>query len=120
MSWTSTLNAARPWSATCWSCSAANAARSPSSTPARSTADVAPTPALAAMREALRLAGILGIACARATALLFPYIMLVVPQALAKVPVPIPLLVLLQALQALLLLGLFAFCGLRMGHRVGL
>lgn len=80
----------------------------------------APSVALPSMREDLRLAAVFGIACALATALLFPYLMLVMPQALAKVPVPIPLLVLVQALQALLLLGLFAFCGLRMGHRVGL
>src|SRR3982751_1954277 len=55
------------------------------------------------MREDLRLAGIFGVACALATALLFPYLMLVMPQALAKVPLPIPLLGLVPALPGLLL-----------------
>jgi hypothetical protein len=72
------------------------------------------------MREDLRLAGVLGLACGLATAALIPYLQLVMPAALAKVTVPLPLLVLLQSVQSALLLGLLAFCGLRMGHRVGL
>jgi membrane protease YdiL (CAAX protease family) len=72
------------------------------------------------MREDLRLAALLGLAGAIATALLFPYLQLLMPEALAKVPLPLPLIVLLQSGQALLLLALLAFCGLRMGHATGL
>ena len=73
-----------------------------------------------AMREDLRLAAVLGAACALATLALFPYLQLVMPEALAKLPIPLPAVIALQCGQALLLLGLLAFCGLRMGHRVGL
>jgi len=72
------------------------------------------------MREDLRLAGLLGLASALATAALFPYLQLLMPEALAKVPVSLPLLILLQCGQAAVLLGLLAFCGLRMGHALGL
>jgi membrane protease YdiL (CAAX protease family) len=77
-------------------------------------------PSAPSLRSDLRLAALLGVAAALATAALFPYLQLLMPEALAKVPVPLPLLVLLQSAQALLLLGLLAFCGLRMGHAVGL
>jgi hypothetical protein len=72
------------------------------------------------MREDLRLAGLLGLASALATAALFPYLQLLMPEALAKVPLPVPLLILVQCGQAAVLLGLLAFCGLRMGHALGL
>ena len=72
------------------------------------------------MREDLRLAGLLGLASALATAALFPYLQLLMPEALAKVPLPLPLLILVQCGQAALLLGLLAFCGLRMGHALGI
>src|SRR4249919_3346065 len=72
------------------------------------------------MREDLRLAGLLGVASALATAALFPYLQLLMPEALAKVPLPLPLLILVQCGQAAVLLGLLAFCGLRMGHGLGL
>ena len=81
--------------------------------------DLPPAPA-PSMREDLRLAGVLGVACALATVALFPYLQLVMPEALAKLPVSLPVVVAAQSAQALLLLGLLAFCGLRMGHRVGL
>ncbi|MEO8160692.1 MAG: CPBP family glutamic-type intramembrane protease [Arenimonas sp.] len=79
------------------------------------------TPATAPpMREDLRLAGVLALAAALATALLFPYLQLVMPEALAKVPLPLPVVILLQSGQAAVLLGLLSFCGLRMGHAIGL
>jgi membrane protease YdiL (CAAX protease family) len=77
-------------------------------------------PATPSIRSDLRLAAVFGVAAALATAALFPYLQLLMPEALAKVPVPLTLLVLLQSTQAMLLLGLLAFCGLRMGHAVGL
>ena len=72
------------------------------------------------LRSDLKLAGWFGLAAALATAALFPYLQLLMPEQLAKIPVPLPLLVLLQSAQAAILLGLLAFCGLRMGHSVGL
>ena len=80
----------------------------------------ASAPPAPSMREDLQLSGLLGLGCALATLALFPYLLQVMPQVLAKVPVPLPALVALQSAQALVLLGLLAFCGLRMGHRVGL
>ncbi len=74
------------------------------------------------LREDLRIAGILAIAAALATAALFPYLLVVMPQMLAKIPsyLPLPALVIIQMVQAGVLLGLLAFAGLRMGYRVGL
>lgn len=81
----------------------------------------APSPSPApSMREDLRLAGVLGVACGLATAALFPYLQILMPAALAKLPMPLPVVVLLQSLQAVLLLGLLAFAGLRMSHALGL
>jgi hypothetical protein len=71
-------------------------------------------------REDLKLALLLGALSALATALLFPYLMLATPDALAKARLPLSALVTLQAAQAGVLLGILAFCGLRMGHAVGL
>jgi len=73
-----------------------------------------------ALRLDLRLAGMIGLACALAVAALFPYLMLVMPQAFEKVKLPLYLVVPLQSAQGALLLGLLAFCGLRMGRSVGL
>jgi membrane protease YdiL (CAAX protease family) len=75
---------------------------------------------LPSMREDLRLAALLGLASAIATAALFPYLQLLMPEALAKIPMPLPLVIVLQSGQAAVLLGLLAFCGLRMGHALGL
>jgi hypothetical protein len=72
------------------------------------------------MREDLSMSLFLGLACGLATAALFPYLMILMPQALAKLPMPLPLVALLQSLQAFVLLTLLSFCGLRMGHRLGL
>lgn len=72
------------------------------------------------MREDLRLAGALGVACGLATAALFPYLQILMPEQLAKLPISLPLVVLLQSLQSVLLFGLLAFVGLRLGHALGL
>ena len=79
-----------------------------------------PAPAAPSLREDLRIALVLGVAGALATAALFPYLMLVMPEALAKVPMPLPVVIAAQSAQALVLLGLLAFVGLRVGHRTGL
>jgi len=43
------------------------------------------------LRDDARLAGWLGVAAALATAALFPYLLVVMPQVLAKLPAAIPL-----------------------------
>jgi membrane protease YdiL (CAAX protease family) len=80
------------------------------------------TPVVVPMKTDLRLAGVFALAGALAVAAIFPYLMVVMPELMAKVPasIPLPLLIAAQMLQAGLLLGLLAFAGLRMGHHVGL
>lgn len=72
------------------------------------------------LREDLRLAAWLALACALAVAALFPYLLDLMPQLRAKLAVPIAVLVPLQALQGGLFMGALAFLGLRMGPRAGL
>jgi hypothetical protein len=77
-------------------------------------------PAPSSLRVDLRLAALLGLACALAVAALFPYLLQLMPHALDKVKLPLAVVVPLQSAQAALLLGLLAFCGLRMGRSIGL
>jgi hypothetical protein len=72
------------------------------------------------LREDLRLAALLAVACALATAALFPYLLDLMPELRAKLTLPLALVVPLQALQGGLFLGVLALLGLRMGHRAGL
>lgn len=72
------------------------------------------------MREDLRLASLLGLAGAIATALLFPYLLAIMPDAFARLPFPLPAVIALQALQAFLLLTLLSFVGLRLAPGTGL
>lgn len=53
-------------------------------------------------------------------AMVVPYLMQLMPQSFENLRIPLPAFVALQGLQALVLLGLLSFLGLRMGHRVGL
>lgn len=71
-------------------------------------------------RPDLRVALTLGAASAVAVAALFPYLMQIMPERFAALPVPLPLLVVAQVAQTFVLLGLLSLLGLRMGHRVGL
>ena len=73
-----------------------------------------------AWKDDLKVAALLGAASAAATAALFPYLLQTMPERFAALPVPLPLLVVAQAAQAFVLLGLLSLLGLRMGHRVGL
>ncbi len=73
-----------------------------------------------AFREDLKLAGLLGLLGALATVALFPYLLLIMPEAFARLSIPLSIVIPIQAAQAGLLLTLLSFCGLRMGHRVGL
>jgi membrane protease YdiL (CAAX protease family) len=72
------------------------------------------------LREDLRVAAVLAVACAFATAALFPYVLELMPELRSKITVPLAVLVPLQALQGGVFLGLFALVGLRMGQRAGL
>lgn len=72
------------------------------------------------LKEDFKLAGLLGVLATLATAALFPYLLLMMPQALAKLPGPLWVVIIAQCLQAGLLLTLLSFFGLRLGHRVGL
>lgn len=74
----------------------------------------------ASVRDDLKLAAVFGAAAAIATALLFPYLLQLMPQAFEKLPLPLAVVVPLQALQAGLLFSLMAFVGLRMAPRAGL
>lgn len=49
-----------------------------------------------------------------------PYLLQLTPGLAEKITVPMPVFVAIQGVQALVLMGLLAFLGLRMGHRVGL
>jgi membrane protease YdiL (CAAX protease family) len=72
------------------------------------------------LREDLRIAAVLAVACAFATAALFPYLLDLMPELLAKLTVPLAVVVPLQALQGGIFLGILAFIGLRLGPRAGL
>lgn len=75
----------------------------------------APVPTL---REDLKVAAVIGIAAAIATAAVFPYLLQVMPELRSKIHLALPLVVALQTVQAAVLLGLLALIGLRLGHRV--
>ncbi|MFT4256582.1 MAG: CPBP family intramembrane metalloprotease [Pseudoxanthomonas sp.] len=68
----------------------------------------------------LKIAALLGAVSALAVAALVPYLMQLMPEKFAGLPVPLPVLVAAQSLQALVLIGLMSLAGLRMGHHVGL
>jgi len=72
------------------------------------------------LREDCKLALVLGLLSALATAALFPYLLETMPAAFAKIPVSLPVLVVAQSAQAGILLTLLSLLGLRMGHRVHL
>lgn len=67
----------------------------------------------------LKLAAVLGVAAAIATLALFPYLIVLMPR-LTRLPIPVPLLAILQSLQAGLLNGVLAWLGLWLGERYGL
>ena len=83
-------------------------------------ADVPAAPAKAPLREDLRIAAWLALACALATAALFPYLLDLMPELRTKITVPLAVVVPAQALQGGVFLGALALLGLRMGHRAGL
>jgi membrane protease YdiL (CAAX protease family) len=72
------------------------------------------------LKEDLKIATVLGVLGGLATAALFPYLLLVLPEQFVHLPVALWIVVAAQSLQSGLLLCLLAFFGLRLGHRVGL
>jgi len=72
------------------------------------------------LREDLRIAAVLAVACALATAALFPYLLNLMPEVRAKLTLPLAVVVPVQALEGGVLLGVLAFVGLRLGPRAGL
>ena len=68
----------------------------------------------------LKIVAVFAVAAGLATAALIPYLMQLMPDKFARIPVPLWVLVVAQSLQACVLIGLMALAGLRMGHRVGL
>ena len=68
----------------------------------------------------LKTALVWGLLAGLSAIAVMPYLMQLTPQAFANIRIPLPALIALQGIQALVLLGLLSLLGLRMGHRVGL
>lgn len=68
----------------------------------------------------LRTAAVWGLLAGLSALAIMPYVMQLMPELFEKLQIPLPVFVLVQVVQAMLLLGLLSLLGLRMGHRVGL
>ena len=77
---------------------------------------IAPATAL----DDLKLAAAWGLLAGLAAAALIPYAAQLMPEVFARVPLPLWLVAAAQGAQAMVIVGLLAWLGLRMGHRVGL
>lgn len=78
-------------------------------------------PAAGASRKAdLKIAAVLGAASALATIALFPYLLEMMPERFVRVRIPLYWLLAAQSAQVLVVMGLLAWLGLRMGRQVGL
>lgn len=73
-----------------------------------------------AWRDDLKIAVVWGMLAGLAAAAVIPYMMQLMPEKFAALPMSLPTVIVLQAVQACLLIGLMSYLGLRMGHRVGL
>lgn len=67
-----------------------------------------------------KIALVWGALAAVSVVAVLPYLLQTIPGAAERITLPLPVLALLQATQAFVLLGLLSFAGLRMGHRAGL
>lgn len=72
------------------------------------------------MIRSLKPALLLGAACTLATLAVLPYLMVLQAESFAQIPVSLPVLVLAQSVQSMLLFSLMAFAGLRAAAAVGL
>ena len=77
---------------------------------------IAPASAL----EDLKIAAVWGVLAGLSAMALIPYVAQLMPEVFAKIPVPLWVLALAQGAQAMVIFGVLAWLGLRMGHRVGL
>lgn len=68
----------------------------------------------------LKVAAAWALLAGLAAAAVIPYMAQVLPEAFARIKLPLPLVAAAQGMQSLVVVGLFAWLGLRMGHRVGL
>ncbi|HSM11419.1 MAG TPA: CPBP family intramembrane glutamic endopeptidase [Lysobacter sp.] len=68
----------------------------------------------------LRTAAVWGVLAGLSAVAVMPYVLQLMPETFEKLQVPLPVFVLAQGVQAMVLLGLLSLLGLRMGHRVGL
>lgn len=68
----------------------------------------------------LRTAAVWGLLAGLSALAIMPYVLRLMPEVFEKLQMPLPVFVLIQGVQAMVLLGLLSLLGLRMGHRVGL
>lgn len=74
----------------------------------------------AAWKPDIKAAAAWGLLAGLSAVAVLPYLRRLTPEAFANVPLSFPMLALVQGAQALVLLGLLALFGMRMGHGVGL
>lgn len=77
-------------------------------------------PASPSWRPDLEVAGTWALLAGLSAAAVLPYMAQMMPERFARIPVSLLVLAAAQGLQALVVIGLMALLGLRMGHRVGL
>jgi len=82
-------------------------------------AAVAPTTPVRWTRDAA-IAAAWGLLAGLSAVAVLPYLLQINPALAQKIALPFPVFALVQGVQAFVMLGLLAFLGLRMGHRVGL
>lgn len=80
---------------------------------------LAATPAPRWQRDAA-IAATWGVLAGLSAVAVLPYLLQLTPGLAEKIALPFPVFAAIQGVQAFVLLGLLAFLGLRMGHRVGL
>ena len=68
----------------------------------------------------LRTAAAWGLLAGLSALAVMPYVLQLMPETVEKLQVPLPVFVLIQGVQAMVLIGLLSLLGLRMGRRVGL
>jgi len=78
------------------------------------------SPHRASAVDDLKVAATWGVLAALSVAAVMPYLAQLMPGRFARLPLPFGVLVAIQSAQALVLMGLLAWLGLRMGRRVGL
>lgn len=68
----------------------------------------------------LKIAAVWGVLAGLSAMALIPYLAQLMPETFARLPVPLWIVALAQGAQAMVILGLLAWLGLRMGHRLDL